>query len=66
VHQCADGSGSPRGFYLYYDFTDTGRGMWATPLALDLATRSHRYSAQFTQAMSGHAAGGEVVDRCRP
>ena len=25
---CADGPGSPRGFYLRYGFTDTGRIMW--------------------------------------
>lgn len=25
---CADGDGSPRGFYLRYGFTDTGRVMW--------------------------------------
>jgi len=25
---CADGPGSPRGFYLRYGFTDTGRVMW--------------------------------------
>ena len=25
---CADGPGSPRGFYLRYGFTDTGRRMW--------------------------------------
>jgi diamine N-acetyltransferase len=35
---CADGSGSPRGFYLRYGFTDTGRRMWGeNVLALDLA-----------------------------
>ena len=26
---CADGPGSPRGFYLRYGFIDTGRVMWA-------------------------------------
>ena len=35
---CADGPGSPRGFYLHYGFTDTGRVMWGeNVLALDLA-----------------------------
>jgi diamine N-acetyltransferase len=35
---CADGPGSPRGFYLRYGFTDTGRIMWGeNVLALDLA-----------------------------
>jgi diamine N-acetyltransferase len=35
---CADGSGSPRGFYLRYGFTDTGRVMWGeNVLALELA-----------------------------
>jgi diamine N-acetyltransferase len=35
---CADGEGSPRGFYLRYGFTDTGRVMWGeNVLALDLA-----------------------------
>ena len=34
---CADGDGSPRGFYLRYGFTDTGRVMWEeNVLALDL------------------------------
>ena len=34
---CADGPGSPRGFYLRYGFTDTGRVMWGeNVLALDL------------------------------
>ena len=37
---CADGPGSPRGFYLRYGFTDTGRVMWGeNVLALDLAPR---------------------------
>ena len=37
---CADGAGSPRGFYLRYGFTDTGRVMWGeNVLALDLAAR---------------------------
>jgi len=37
---CADGSGSPRGFYLRYGFTDTGRVMWGeNVLALDLGAR---------------------------
>ena len=37
---CADGPGSPRGFYLGYGFTDTGRVMWGeNVLALDLAGR---------------------------
>jgi RNA polymerase sigma-70 factor (ECF subfamily) len=36
---CADGPGSPRGFYLRYGFVDTGRVMWEeNVLALDLAT----------------------------
>lgn len=35
---CADGPGSPRGFYLRYGFTDTGRIMWGeNVLALDLS-----------------------------
>ena len=35
---CADGPRSPRGFYLRYGFTDTGRVMWGENiLALDLA-----------------------------
>ncbi len=35
---CADGPGSPRGFYLRYGFTDTGRVMWGeNVLALGLA-----------------------------
>ncbi len=34
---CAVGDGSPRGFYLRYGFTDTGRVMWEeNVLALDL------------------------------
>ena len=34
---CADGLGSPRGFYLRYGFTDTGRIMWGeNVLALNL------------------------------
>jgi len=34
---CADGPGSPRGFYLRYGFTDTGRIMWGENLlALNL------------------------------
>ncbi len=37
---CADGPGSPRGFYLRYGFTDTGRVMWGeNVLALELAGR---------------------------
>jgi diamine N-acetyltransferase len=37
---CADGPGSPRGFYLRYGFVDTGRVMWdENVLALDLANR---------------------------
>jgi diamine N-acetyltransferase len=37
---CADGRGSPRGFYLRYGFTDTGRVLWGeNVLALDLAAR---------------------------
>jgi len=40
---CADGPGSPRGFYLRYGFTDTGRIMWdENLLALDLVARSGR------------------------
>lgn len=35
---CSDGPGSPRGFYLRYGFTDTGRVMWGeNVLALDLS-----------------------------
>jgi diamine N-acetyltransferase len=38
---CADGPGSPRGFYLRYGFTDTGRIMWdENLLVLDLVARS--------------------------
>ena len=34
---CADGPGSPRGFYMRYGFTDTGRIMWGENLlALNL------------------------------
>ena len=34
---CSDGPGSPRGFYIRYGFTDTGRIMWGeNVLALDL------------------------------
>jgi diamine N-acetyltransferase len=37
---CSDGPGSPRGFYLKYGFTDTGRVMWGeNVLALDLTPR---------------------------
>ena len=37
---CADGPGSPRGFYLRYGFTDTGREMSGeNVLALDLAAQ---------------------------
>ena len=37
---CHDGEGSPRGFYLRYGFTDTGRVMWdENVLALDLRAR---------------------------
>jgi diamine N-acetyltransferase len=37
---CADGPGSPRGFYLRYGFSDTGRVMWGeNVLALDLTGR---------------------------
>ena len=37
---CADGPGSPRGFYLRYGFADTGRVMWGeNVLALDLGAR---------------------------
>ena len=37
---CADGIGSPRGFYLGYGFADTGRVMWGeNVLALDLVAR---------------------------
>ena len=37
---CADGPGSPRGFYLRYGFVDTGRVMWGeNVLALGLANR---------------------------
>ena len=38
---CADGPGSPRGFYLGYGFTDTGRVMWGeNVLALDLGSQA--------------------------
>jgi diamine N-acetyltransferase len=37
---CADGSGAPRGFYLRYGFSDTGRVMWGeNVLALHLVPR---------------------------
>jgi diamine N-acetyltransferase len=37
---CSDGPGSPRGFYLRYGFTDTGRVMWGeNVLALSVASR---------------------------
>jgi diamine N-acetyltransferase len=37
---CADGPASPRGFYLRYGFSDTGRVMWGeNVLALDLTGR---------------------------
>jgi diamine N-acetyltransferase len=37
---CADGPGSPRGFYLRYGFTNTGRVMQGeNVLALDLTAR---------------------------
>jgi diamine N-acetyltransferase len=37
---CADGPGSPRGFYLGYGFGDTDRVLWGeNVLALDLAQR---------------------------
>ena len=37
---CADGPGSPRGFYLKYGFADTGRVMWGeNVLALDSGHR---------------------------
>jgi diamine N-acetyltransferase len=40
---CADGARSPRGFYLRYGFTDTGRRMWGeNVLALDLTRRPRR------------------------
>src|SRR5215470_5694971 len=36
---CADGPGSPRGFYLAYGFTDTGQVMWSeNVLALPLTS----------------------------
>ena len=44
---CADGAGSPRGFYLQYGFTDTGRVMWGeNVLALDLRSVSASRSAE--------------------
>ena len=44
---CADGDGSPRGFYLRYGFTDTGRVMWEeNVLALDLRAGQRPGSAQ--------------------
>ena len=37
---CADGPGSPKGFYLRYGFTETGRVIWDEELfALDLGSR---------------------------
>lgn len=37
---CSDGPGSPRGFYLGYGFTDTGRVMWGeNVLAYDLTAQ---------------------------
>ena len=40
---CSDGTGSPRGFYLRYGFTDTGRVMWGeNVLALDLTRQLRR------------------------
>jgi diamine N-acetyltransferase len=40
---CADGPGSPRGFYLRYGFRDTGRVMWEeNVLALDLTETAQR------------------------
>ena len=37
---CSNGPGSPRGFYLQYGFTDTGRVMWGeNVLALPLRTQ---------------------------
>lgn len=37
---CSNGPGSPRGFYLRYGFTDTGRVMWGeNVLALELRGR---------------------------
>lgn len=43
---CADGSGSPRPFYLRYGFTDTGRRMWGeNVLALELARQPRTFAA---------------------
>ena len=40
---CSDGTGSTRGFYLRYGFTDTGRVMWGeNVLALDLEPSTAR------------------------
>jgi diamine N-acetyltransferase len=42
---CADGLGSPRGFYLRYGFTDTGRVMWGeNVLALNPSPTKGRLS----------------------
>ena len=44
---CSDGTGSPRGFYLRYGFTDTGRVMWGeNVLALDLEPSTARRDAR--------------------
>ncbi len=43
---CADGDGSPRGFYLRYGFTDTGEVKWEeNVLALDLHARQRATDA---------------------
>lgn len=40
---CHDGDGSPRGFYLRYGFTDTGRVIWdENVLAVDLRASGQR------------------------
>jgi diamine N-acetyltransferase len=48
---CADGPGSPRGFYLRYGFADTGRVMWGeNVLALDLTPRGGKARALMTSS----------------
>ena len=58
---CTDGPGSPRGFYLRYGFTDTGRIMWGeNVLALDLRW------ARTKPAISPAASRRGVEHRVRP
>jgi hypothetical protein len=62
---CADGPGSPRGFYLRYGFTDTGRSLWGeNVLALDLRREVTRAGANdsWHQARPGaHVTGRQQV-----